>query len=87
MLTYSLSSKLTIERNVGTIPGIRLTKGIEPVNRALFDVDSLLLGGSSLRIARVFQDILQRYCVVLGAMVNKIKSVVYRWNTDEQTIF
>ena len=82
----SLSRKLTAERNVGAISGIRLTKEIEPINHPLFVDDSLLPGGASLRIARVFQKILQSFCTISGVLVNKIKSVVYGWNTNEQTI-
>jgi hypothetical protein len=61
-------------------------KGTEPINHALFVDDSLLLGGASLRIARAFNEIIQNFCCISGALVNKRKSVVYGWNTNEQTI-
>ena len=86
MLPDSLSRKLTAERNVGVIPGIRSMKWIYPINHALFVDDSLLLGGVSLRIARAFHEILQSFCSISGALINKRKSVVYKWNTNEQTI-
>ena len=81
-----MSRKFIAKRNVGEILGIQSAKGIEPINHALFVDDSLLLGGSSLRIARVFNEILQIFCIVSGALVNKRKSAVYGWNTNEQTI-
>ena len=83
MLADSLSRKLTIEINVGTILGIQLTKGIEQINHALFADYSLLIGRASLRIAKVFQEILQIFCTISRALVNKRKSVVYRWNINE----
>ena len=82
----TLSRKLIVERNVGAIPGIPPTKGIEPINHALLSDDSLLLGGDSLRIERVFNEILQSFCNISGALVNKRKILVYGWNTNEQTI-
>lgn len=45
LMEDSLSKKLTLEKQNGSIPGIRIEKGIEPVNHALFTDDSLLLGG------------------------------------------
>ena len=86
MLADTFSRKLTAERNVGAISGIRLTKEIEPINHPLFVDDSLLPGGASLRITRVFQKILQSFCTISGVLVNKIKSAMYGWNTYEQTI-
>jgi hypothetical protein len=74
------------ERNVGEILGIQLVKGTESINHALFDDDSLLLGGDSLRIARVFNEIIQNLCCISRVLVNKRKSVVYGWNTNEKTI-
>jgi hypothetical protein len=86
LMADSLSRKLIAERNVGEISGIRPAKGTDPINHALFVDDSLLLGGSSLRIARAFNEIIQNFCCISGALVNKRKSVVYGWNTNEQTI-
>ena len=86
MLTYSLSRKLIAERNEGVIPGIQSTKGIDPIDHALFYDDSLLLGGASLRIVRSFHEILQSFCSISGVLINKRKSVVYGWNTNEHTI-
>ena len=71
---------------MGVILGIRLTNGIDPINHALFADDSLLLGGASLRITRAFHEILQSFCSILGELINKRKSIVYRWNTNEHTI-
>ena len=66
MLVDSLSRKLIVERNVGAILGIRSTKGIDPINHALFADDSLLLGGASSKITRAFREILQSFYSILG---------------------
>eukprot|EP00253_Pinus_taeda_P036029 PITA_36029 len=82
----SLSRKLTLEKQKGSIPGIRIEKGIEPVNHALFANDSLLLGGGSSRIANNFKTIIQKFCIITGALVSEKKSMVYGWNTDHHSI-
>eukprot|EP00253_Pinus_taeda_P009325 PITA_09325 len=86
LMADSLSRKLTQEQQSGTIPGIRIVQGVSPMNHALFADDSLLLGGASMRIAKSFKTILQKYCSVTGALISERKSAVYGWNTDQQTI-
>jgi hypothetical protein len=82
----TLSMKLTAEKRTGSVPGIRQTKGIDPINHALFADDSLMLGGASVNIAKNFNEILQSFCGISGALINKRKSAVYGWNTEQQTI-
>jgi len=60
----SLSRKLSSEKQEGSIPGIRIVKGIDPVNHALFADDSLMLGGASSKIANSFKHILQKFCSI-----------------------
>eukprot|EP00253_Pinus_taeda_P018086 PITA_18086 len=86
LMADSLSRKLTQEQHRGSIPGIRIVQGAPPVNHALFADDSLLLGGASLRMAKAFKSILQKYCSVTGALISERKSAVYGWNSDQQTI-
>ena len=87
MLEYSLSRKLTAERNVGVIQGIRSTKGIDTINRSLFADDSLLLGGASLRIDRAFQEIIQSFYIISGVLVNKIKPLLDKLISSSQADF
>lgn len=86
LMADSLSRKLTMEKQKGSIPGIRIEKGIEPMTHALFADDSLLLGGASSRIASALKSILQKFCSITGALVSEKKSAVYGWNTDQQSI-
>ena len=58
-MAQTLSRKLTVEKEAGYIPGIKIARGVDPINYTLFADDSLLLGGASLKIARAFKYILQ----------------------------
>jgi hypothetical protein len=86
LMVDSLSRKLTVEKKDGTIRGIRLMKGLDPINHALFADDSLMLGGASIKIAKIFNEILQSFYSISGALINKRKIAVYGWNVDHQTI-
>jgi hypothetical protein len=86
LMADTLSRKLTAEKKTGSVPGIRLTKGLDPINHALFADDSLMLGGASIKIAKNFSEILQSFCSISRALINKRKSAVYGWNADQQTI-
>ena len=81
-MVEALSRMLSAEMAVGTIPGIRAMRGVDPINHVLFTDDSLLLGGASLIIAHSFNRILLKLCSVSGALINKEKGVVYGWNVD-----
>ena len=72
-MAEALSRMLSTEMAVGTIPGIRAVRGVEPINHALFADDSLLLNGASLIIAHSFDIILLNFCSVSGALINKEK--------------
>ena len=37
-------------------------------------------------MARDFKGILQKFCLISGALINNRKSAVYGWNTDHSTI-
>ena len=52
LMVEVLSRKLSFEMVVGVLPGIKITRGVAPINHALFADDSLLLGGASLIISQ-----------------------------------
>ena len=54
LMADSLSRKLTAGKIDGIIPRITSTVGVEAINHALFVDDTLLLGGASLKMARIF---------------------------------
>jgi hypothetical protein len=80
------SRKLTAEKRTDSVPGIRQMKSIDPINHALFADDSIMLGGASVKIAKNFNEILQSFCSISGALINKRKSAMYGWNTEQQII-
>ena len=82
-MAESLRRKILVENEVGFLLGIKISRGIDPINHALFADDSLLLGGASLMIAWAFNVILQNFFQSSGALINKNKSAVYRWNVDQ----
>ena len=82
----SLSRKLTARKIVGIIPGITSVDGVEAINHALFVDDTLLLGGASLNMARAFSRIMNHFCIVSRALINKSKSVMLEWNVDHSKI-
>ena len=77
LMAETLSRKISAKKDVGYIPGIKIAKGVVPINHALFADDSLLLGGASMKIARAFKEILQKFCLISGALINQNKSAVY----------
>ena len=82
----TLSRKLTARKNDGIISGIHSTNGVEAINHALFADDTLLLGGASLKMERVFAEIMHHLCIISGALINNRKSVVYGWDVDHSNI-
>ena len=54
LMVESLSRNLIVEKEVGYILGIKIARGVDPINHALFADDSLLLGEASMKIARDF---------------------------------
>ena len=73
LMEESLSGMLSAEMDVGFILGIKIARGLVLINHALFADDSLLLGGASLKISRAFNVILQKYCLISGALINNKK--------------
>jgi len=82
LMADSFSRKLSSDRSAGTLPGLKPSHGVVPLNHALFADDSLLLGGASSIITKSFDSVLKSYCRVSGAQVNKNKSEIYTWNID-----
>ena len=86
LMVETLSRKLIFKKEAGYIPGIRISRGVDPINHALFADDSLLMGGASMNIAWDFQETLLKYCQSSGALINKDESVVYTWNAEPKAI-
>ena len=83
LMVDSLSRKLIAGKNVGIILGIISAVGVEAIKHALFADDTLLLGGASLKMARVFSEIMHKLCIISGALIKNRKSSVFGWNVDQ----
>jgi hypothetical protein len=42
-----------------------------------------MLGGASVKIAKNFNEILQNFCSISGALINKRKSAMYGWKIEQ----
>ena len=73
-------------KEAGYLPGIKIARGLDPINHVFFADDPLFLGGASMKIACAFHVILSKFYHILGALINKTKSVVYGWNVDSPVI-
>ena len=85
-MVESLSHKLIIEKEARYLPGIKIARGVDPINHDFFADDSLFLGGASMKIAQAFHVILNKFCQISGALINKTKSAVYGWNVEFSVI-
>eukprot|EP00253_Pinus_taeda_P016670 PITA_16670 len=86
LMAEALSRKLKAKRVSGSLPGLKPTSRINPLNHALFADDSILLGGASSGIAKAFDTVIKNYCKVSGALVNEKKSEVFSWNINQQEL-
>ena len=73
LMAESLRRKLSADKDACYILGIKIARGVDPINHALFADDSLLLGGAPLKITRAFNEILQKFCLISGALINNKK--------------
>ena len=73
LMADAFSIKLDAEKKVATVPGIRIVKGIEPINHSLFVDDSLLMGRASIIISKAFSKILQDLCSITRVLINNKK--------------
>lgn len=74
-----LGCNISKARGDGRWKGIGVARGEELVSHQQFSNDTLLLGESSPREARVMKYLLENYCLTLGQQVN--------WNKYEITFF
>ena len=58
LMAETLSRKLIVEKEAGYILGIMIARGVDPINHALFEYDSLLLGRDLMKIDQAFNVIL-----------------------------
>jgi hypothetical protein len=77
LMEESLNRILEHERRTGSIPGLKIARGVRRINHSQFVDDTLLLGGSSQIMASRFKLVLDQYGEVSGGIINKKKSQIY----------
>ena len=82
LMVETLSRKIIVEKEAGYIHVIKISRGVDAINHALFADVSLLLGGASMKIAQDFNMILQKFYQSSRALINKNKSALYGWNVE-----
>lgn len=68
------------------IMGLNIARGVKSTNHALFVDDSLLLGTTSLPLAKRFKEVVDVYCEDSGSSLNKGKCHIFYWNATIITI-
>lgn len=81
-----LSFLLNTKQSEQEIMGLNITRGVKSINHALFVDDSLLLGATSLALAKRFKDVVDAYCEDSGSSLNKGKCHVFCWNASAKSL-
>lgn len=76
----NFSRRFEQEREMGRLVGLQITQNVHSQNHSQFIDNTLLQGGDSKIIARIFKGILDSYIVVPCAKVNTSKNQIYGWN-------
>jgi hypothetical protein len=72
-----MGHKLNQERQQKNILGIRIATGVRRINHSWFVDDTLLIGGASTIMARIFKKILDQFLEVSGGALNSAKCYIY----------
>jgi len=84
IVVESLSRKLEHEREIGNLPGLQISRGVNNLNHSQFVDDTLLLGGASTIIASKFKYMLDSFLYAFGGVVNERKNQVFGWHTSSR---
>lgn len=63
--------------------GLRIMRNVKEVSQSQFFNDTLLPGGASSIVTKMFKLILYDYFSLLGGMLNKRKFQIYGWNCKD----
>jgi hypothetical protein len=83
IMVESLNSKLDKERELKRIPGLKIAQGVKRANNSQFMDDIILIGGTSIILAKRFKEIMDDYTTASGGKVNEHKSQSYGWNVPQ----
>ena len=63
-----------------------MAHGTKYINHTQFVDDTILLGGASHHITRIFKNKLDNYCQSSGSKLKLRKSLIYSWNINPREI-
>jgi hypothetical protein len=86
LMAEALNRRVEHEQVAGSIPCIIISIGVNRINNSQFLDDTLLMGGDSKIIARIFKFILDQYSFISGGLINKIKRKINAWNVSTNTL-
>ena len=86
IMADSLSRNLEHCRSNSTLIGLSISRGTKRINHSLFENDTLLLGGASCIVAKIFKAILDSFMEVSVGLINNGKSCLCSWNTPIRTL-
>jgi hypothetical protein len=73
VLIYQLENA----RICSNLQGLKITQGVKEINHVQFVDDTLLLGGASRLVEKIFKEELDAYAVVSGSEISQTKSKIY----------
>ena len=82
LMGKSLGCKLIVEKEARYLLGIKSVRVVDLIKHDFFTDDSLFLGRASMNISWSFHVILNKFCHISVALINKTKSVVCGWNVE-----
>jgi len=68
------------ERRKGNILGLLIARGVKEINHSQFADGTLLLGSTTICIAKLFQKVLSAFLGALGGKLNISKCRIYGWH-------
>lgn len=86
LVVDSLSRKLHNLQSSRDLKGIKIARGIRPINHSQFADDTILLGRASTLIATQFKKALDTFLKASNGKVNMRKSRIYSWNCPNRTL-
>jgi hypothetical protein len=81
-----LIRKLERGREIGNLPGLKISRGIKNTNHSQFIDENLYIGGSSTIIYSCFKSLLDSFIDASGGVVNERKIQVFGWHISPRII-
>ena len=77
MVVDSLGKKLQQQQELGELKGLKIARGVRVANNAQFVDDTILLGGTSTIIAKMFKNVISTFLNSMDGKLNANKFKIY----------